>query len=1124
MMLSEKVTISGRFLRSVRIDKDFGLAALDGYVFPLSLKELLLGMARQHSELSQGAFTWTGPYGSGKSSLVVALSAILGGSKKERELAAQVVDPDFSGSIWKLLPPCSKGWRILPVVGERAAPHQTIHRELVGAGFASVRKSPSETQVINDLIAAAESKPRSSGGLIVFIDELGKFLENAASSDADVYFFQLLAEAASRSKGRLLVIGILHQAFEEYANQLATDMRREWSKVQGRYSDIPVNITGDEQIELLGRAIATRNVPSIASIVANKTAKLIRRERVGFSDMAAKAFANTWPLHPATATALGAISRRSYGQNQRSIFGFLNSSETHGFQDFLRNTKANAKAYFTPTHLWDYLSFNLASSIAASNDSHHFSAARESMERCQANGGTELEISLLKTIALLELTHRQSGLSASLEALCLCHANHSQRDVKSGLEALAKKSLIIFKSHRGSFSIFEGSDFDIELATEEARREMSSVELSVDSSLASVSTIIAKRHYHETGTLRWCKLKLIPAGHLIQEANAFKGDPGAFGIFIVALPTAGESQKELERLTSETRKLGLDYDLVLGLTEATRSLMSFVADYEALRHIRQNRNELRSDRVARREVEERLEATAGRIEQEFWRVLKTAKWHFEDGSVKAAAWSELNSIVSDLADARFSAAPIIQNELLNRIKPSGSANAALKQLLHAMVQREGQQRLGFDKYPAEWGLFASILEASGLYVLEGDKWSFTAPNKGDPSNLYPLWQATKKFLSENSGRSVQLIEIYEIWRNAPFGVKDGVHAVLAVAFLLSQRSNLAYYREGVFLSTVSDVDVDYLLKAPQQIQIRWMDMTDLSRKLLAELADVAAELSGKPVLELAPIDVARALVAAFDGVAPWVHRTNRLSKNAIQVRSLFKKANDPNKFIFDDIPALYADRADVTTKKGIDFVVSHIKDGLDEILNAYPQMIGRLRDQVLQELQVHNLSPQALEELRDRAANIKGITGDLRIEAFITRLEHFDDSLGAMDSLAGLAVNKPAKDWLDTDLDKASVELIFMAQQFNRFEMVARVKGRKDKRDAMAVIVGIDGRPVPILKEFDVLDSQKKQVKVTADRIEEALRIKSDLPQNVLLAALATVSARVIQSKESPRQDKKEHA
>ena len=80
-------------------------------------------------------------------------------------------------------------------------------------------------EVIERLKAAAAET--SGAGLIVIIDEMGKFLEHAAFGDADVYFFQQLAEAASRSNGRLIVIGILHQAFDDYAHRLAREVRDE---------------------------------------------------------------------------------------------------------------------------------------------------------------------------------------------------------------------------------------------------------------------------------------------------------------------------------------------------------------------------------------------------------------------------------------------------------------------------------------------------------------------------------------------------------------------------------------------------------------------------------------------------------------------------------------------------------------------------------------------------------------------------------------------------------------------------------------------------------------------------------------------------------------------------------
>ena len=101
MALNERVRIARRFLRSVRIDTDLGEAtALEGFVCPQSSADVLITMVRHVSETGQGAFTWTGPYGSGKSSLVVALSALLNGDTVLQREAARVFGQKLTKEIW----------------------------------------------------------------------------------------------------------------------------------------------------------------------------------------------------------------------------------------------------------------------------------------------------------------------------------------------------------------------------------------------------------------------------------------------------------------------------------------------------------------------------------------------------------------------------------------------------------------------------------------------------------------------------------------------------------------------------------------------------------------------------------------------------------------------------------------------------------------------------------------------------------------------------------------------------------------------------------------------------------------------------------------------------------------
>ena len=53
----------------------------------------------------------------------------------------------------------------------------------------------------------------NSHQVIIFVDELGKYLEYASSINQDIMFLQTLAELCNRSEGKIIFVGILHQSF-----------------------------------------------------------------------------------------------------------------------------------------------------------------------------------------------------------------------------------------------------------------------------------------------------------------------------------------------------------------------------------------------------------------------------------------------------------------------------------------------------------------------------------------------------------------------------------------------------------------------------------------------------------------------------------------------------------------------------------------------------------------------------------------------------------------------------------------------------------------------------------------------------------------------------------------------
>ena len=81
-MLTEIVRISRHYQRSIRVDADLGRHdALAGYICHSTATSVLESMSRQVTETNQRSFTWTGPFGGGKSSLAVGLAPALHANK-----------------------------------------------------------------------------------------------------------------------------------------------------------------------------------------------------------------------------------------------------------------------------------------------------------------------------------------------------------------------------------------------------------------------------------------------------------------------------------------------------------------------------------------------------------------------------------------------------------------------------------------------------------------------------------------------------------------------------------------------------------------------------------------------------------------------------------------------------------------------------------------------------------------------------------------------------------------------------------------------------------------------------------------------------------------------------------
>ena len=910
-------------------------------------------------------------------------------------------------------------------------------------------------------------------GLLLVIDEMGKYLEADCATE-NAYLLQELAETANRTRKKVVLVGILHQAVDVYASRMPRQVRDEWEKVRGRFSDIPLLGSAEEVLQLLGRAIEAKphdkdSIQRVSEVVANEYAA---RRAGGMSrkDRLQKLLDAAWPLNPVLSLLLGPISRRKFSQNERSIYSFLNSREPQAFQEFL--DLHSEDDLYSPADYWDYMRANYEPSILSTSDGHRWIVAVDAVERTERKGTSE-HIRLVKTLALVDLFRTGSGIEASLPILAV-GSGFDESKTKALLKDLQDWKVAIARHHVNAFAVFEGSDFNLDQAVAEALAQQNGIDVSLIDRLLALQPVIARNLYMRLGTLRWFTRVVVPYEQLKQWRQTKHVDDGETGTFVLVIPEDGEERTASDlvaQLTSDDKVEGTqDFPVVFGVPEKWQLIRSMCLELQAL-HIVEKAPELEGDEAGRKEVAARLMQTRDQLIEMLSGAFSHAVWkHKAVGERFVKKQSEITEIASNVADAIYESTPVIRNELINRDYLSSNVASARKSLMNRMLVHSTERELGYEKFPPDYTLYLSLLKTLHKKNNSG-VWYFST--QGTPERYGDFWSKTEAHLKTCG--VTKLVELYDFWRKAPFGLRMGPMPVLALVYYLANKDQVAVYQNQAFISEVTPETIDLWLVDPKAISFRVFENSVRNKSFIEKMADLMEQISSENC-EGKPLTVARALVKFFLSSPKLSQHSTNYTPKTNQLKQTILKASDPIKLLVDDIPNIYG-------VEDIDVLVSDVAKSIQEYSTSMPAVIRATSDILRKALKYVGPDWQAL---RERAASVKGLSGKMLLEAFIARLEKFNGEDADVEGLLGLAAAKPSFMWTDNDINVALSKLVELSYEFRRLEAGASLRGRKTQtRTFNVVFAGADNEDLN--QEFEISEDDSQKAKKIAENIRQIL-------------------------------------
>ncbi|MDH1316608.1 hypothetical protein N5C36_21260 [Shewanella xiamenensis] len=950
-----------------------------------------------------------------------------------RRAATSVLNGESTSLLQKSIS-VAKGWLQIRSVGGTRSPVETFWNATLTAlqehpNTASLykkyltKKPENESELIQYLEVVFSDARVFVDGVLVIADEMGKTLEFINKNKGELHLFQDLAEVLSRIETPVIFLGLLHQSFSEYAKERGTKLQEEWGKIQGRYTDILYSVSTDETVALIAQSI----IPTKSSIPDDTPYVDLVLNALDDTDgrkaQLKERLTKTAPLHPLVALLLGPISKRRFSQNERSTFCFLNSYEQNSFQLFLRNNVEH-KARYSLHHLWDYLETNLEFAILGSPDGHAWAEASEVINRIDVS---EKTLNILKSIALINLFGKTAKLYATNELIQAASGIKSKQEVEAHLDILKNASAIIFRKHQSAWVIFEGSDLNIAAILEQKLSQLKDNDVAAIENLQFSQQIMAKAHYHLKGSMRWCEQRISSNLDLLDLASLKLPKGGEFGYFILLLQAPLATN--LDTITTKFD------NIALAVAKNSDDIATYAKELYALQLLKADKEigpEIQHDRVALKEYESRLadckKLLTAAIEEGFYK----SSWSVR-GKTHASS-TPLSEHASKLADEIYSSCPKILNELVNRNKISGTAVAARKKLLEAMLNCSDKENLGIPGFPPEKSMYISCLKNTNLHWFNGKHWEWTTAHAS--YELKKLFDFTTKLLKERVGKKVNLGEIEQRWFSKPYGVSSGVYPILLFAYLKSLGQDIAFYEKAMSgdFEFIAEPDIDYLQmlqKSPKELAVKFvvLEDKDKDKEWVQHLASFASSLSSQ-VVKTNVLAVATPLVTTIHNLPNWVKSANNLiaddehtNKIVLKLRDTLLQANDPHDLLINQIVDLIDPTQSLSFSQRIDALELYI----NLLTSTHEKMLEKINAKLKQ------FFPIKGEELVTMCQLVESKSSDIRLKSFARDLSQSQEfGVKWLEALISVVIGRGLQNWTEIALLSAEQKISEFSQNFLR--------------------------------------------------------------------------------------------
>ena len=708
------------------------------------------------------------------------------------------------------------------------------------------------------------------------------------------------------------------------------------------------------------------------------------------------------------------------------------------------------KQIYNLQKVYDYIYYNFYSYLKDANaDSMSWSSIQVSIERVEGQSWESDEqmlhaVNIIKAIGLLNL-FGIAGFRLSKEMLVeYVTIAMDIPEAKNIIEKLENKKIIRYAAYKDRIILFEGTDVDLEAEIREAGLMVSRPIAFVDELTVFFNHRISpvKAHFYQKGTPRFFDYRLVEK----PEELVPKGDTDGYIELIFSMKK--DALEEIKKFSVNS-----EHALIFAYFIDTDNIVDHLYNIKKYNYLT-DKVIKKEDIVAIKEIQKLKEYEENLLNKAISDNLFSYKnrvvWIFKGKEQIVESHRDFNKLLSRVCDDIYSETPVMNNELFNKHKLSGTITAARKSYLTYLIEHNTEENIGLpeDKFPPEKTIYFSLLRNTGLH--QGGEFADAPTNNG----ILSVWTVCEDFLKSTENKARKISELIKILSTQPYKLKQGFLDFWIPTYLYIKRQDFALYdaSKGAFMPEVNMEFFELLQKHPQDFEVKKFVVDGVKLGFFNQyrrFINLGDEFTITKDSFIETIKPFLAFYARLDDYTKYTRKFDHAS--TMRFRDVLAKAKDPEKAFFEDLPeALGFNQEKLKQEEFIREYGNIIQRAIRELRSCYSRLIDRIEERLVDSFGLRSYDyNEYIVEVREKLTCVKTyLLTDKQREFYNHVMAEYDNRTQWYQSICYTILEQRLDSLRDEQEEKLVNDLVYLFRECEKYSSISQKLTDSDLSDA----------------------------------------------------------------------------